>query len=400
MASAEAVVCVGDAGINGLATVRALGRRGIPVQVVALDSSPQIASRSRYCRGFVAVPGLGALAPALLDAARRKAVPPVLYVDNDPMLRALAPHAEALAARFQVVDPIGDAVRLTDKALQLELARGCGIPVPRTWTPASWAELEAIGRHTAKRLIAKPGSGSARPAFKALITATSVALARALRECGASPEDVLVQEYIEGDDSRIFAGLCYAAKSRDQCFALSARKLRQSEPGAGVMAVGQAVDVPEVLELSRRLVQAAGARGVLCTEFKRDPADGKYYFVEWNPRPAYFQSLGWRSGFDLAWLAWCDNVEPQLLPDAPARIGGDHYWINLHADLRHLAKAPRLVRSLRTWRPYLGPVQWAVFAADDPLPWVRATRELGAWLLRGSVGRLSQHGLPPAGAPH
>ncbi len=33
---AEAVVCVGDSGINALATVRSLGRRGVRVHVVAL----------------------------------------------------------------------------------------------------------------------------------------------------------------------------------------------------------------------------------------------------------------------------------------------------------------------------------------------------------------------------
>ena len=51
---AEAVVCVGDAGINALATVRSLGRRAIPVRVVAVKGSPQIASSSRYCRELIA----------------------------------------------------------------------------------------------------------------------------------------------------------------------------------------------------------------------------------------------------------------------------------------------------------------------------------------------------------
>jgi hypothetical protein len=41
-----AVVCAGDSGINALATVRSLGRRGVPVDVVALQSSAQVASAS------------------------------------------------------------------------------------------------------------------------------------------------------------------------------------------------------------------------------------------------------------------------------------------------------------------------------------------------------------------
>ena len=46
-----AALCAGDAGINALATVRALGRRGVPVDVVALESSRQVASASARIQG-------------------------------------------------------------------------------------------------------------------------------------------------------------------------------------------------------------------------------------------------------------------------------------------------------------------------------------------------------------
>ena len=60
-----AVVCVGEAGINGLATVRALGRRGVPVHVVALESSLQVASASRYCKSFTPARDLASLSDVL-----------------------------------------------------------------------------------------------------------------------------------------------------------------------------------------------------------------------------------------------------------------------------------------------------------------------------------------------
>jgi predicted ATP-grasp superfamily ATP-dependent carboligase len=379
----QAVVCAGDAGINALATVRSLGRRGVPVHVFALKASRQIASHSRYCRASTLVDSSDYLCTSLLDFARRRGQRPVLYVDNDPMMKLLAPHAGVLAARFELVDPIGEAVRLTDKQFQVGLARHCGIAVPRTWFPTNWAGLGAI--RSAKRLIAKPASG--RTGFKALVAASAAELAVELRSHGALPSEVLVQEYIEGDDAQIYAGLAYRAKSVDRCFVMSARKLRQSEPGAGVMAVGQAVDVPQVREMTRRLARAAGMRGVLCSEFKLDSSDGKYYFIEWNPRPAYFQSLGWKAGFDLAWLAWCDHADPVHLEHPPAVETIGHYWVNLHCDLTHLAKVPGIARRFGTWRPYLGRTEWAVFAADDLRPWMAATRQLGAWLRDGFARR-------------
>jgi predicted ATP-grasp superfamily ATP-dependent carboligase len=375
----EAVVCAGDAGINALATVRSLGRRGIPVHVFALKTSGQIASASRYCTSFTPVKDL---AVALLDFGRRQRQRPVLYVDNDVMLKQLAPHAGALAARFELVEPIADAERLTDKQFQLGVARRCGVAVPRTWFPRGWDELASL--KTAKRLIAKPRG---RSDFKALLAANATELATALRGRIVSPAEVLVQEFVEGDDAQIYAGLCYRAKSREQSFVLSARKLRQTVPGAGVMAVGQVIEAPQVREMTRRLAKAAGVRGVICTEFKLDARDGRYYFIEWNPRPAYFQSIGWKAGFDLAWLAYCDHAEPARLAAMPSPFSGEHYWINLHADLMNLSKLPS--RPPAAWLPYLRRKQWAVFALDDPAPWTKSLRRLADWLFRGrSFGRV------------
>jgi predicted ATP-grasp superfamily ATP-dependent carboligase len=377
-----AVVCVGEPGINGLATIRALGRRGVPVHVVALQASEQIASASRYCRSFTPATDLATLHATVLGLEAGA----VLYVDNDPMLNALAPHAEALAARFALVEEIADAPRLTDKDAQMRIARQVGIAVPRTWTPANWDEIASL--KTPKRLIAKPVAR--RLEFKALIARNAAELAAMLRGHGAAPQDVMVQEYVEGDDSQIYAGLCYRARSREQCFVLSARKLRQTQPGAGIMAAGQAVDSPHVREMTRRLVKAAGARGVLSTEFKLDVRDGRWYFIEWNPRPAYFQSIGWKAGFDLAWLAYCDHADPARLAGLDTSFSGAHYWINLHGDLRHLSKAPRLALDVKTWRPYLGPKEWAVYAPDDPAPWKKALRQLGGWLFtRRSFARVA-----------
>lgn len=392
MQAAPAVVCVEGTGTNALATVRSLGRRHIAVHVVALKHTRQIASASRYCSSFIEVPNASGLCAALLRLAGKLAARPLLYVDNDAMIRLLAPHAAALGRHYEVVEPLAGAERLTDKGFQLRTAQDAGIAVPRTWFPANWAELEQIGRHTGKRLIAKPSPGRPAPArelqFKALICNSAEALAARLRQHAAAPADVLVQEYVEGDDACIYVGLCYRARD-GRCFVLSAKKLRQTQPGAGVMAVGQVIDAAEVREMTRRLADALDYRGVLCTEFKLDAADGRFYFIEWNPRPAYFQSLGWKAGFDLAYLAYCDRVDAERLPQAPLPQGSGHYWINVRGDLQHLSMVPRLALRPATWAPYLSHKEWAVFAFDDPRPWLRAMLQFGSALPRGVARRLA-----------
>jgi predicted ATP-grasp superfamily ATP-dependent carboligase len=138
-------------------------------------------------------------------------------------------------------------------------------------------------------------------------------------------------------------------------------------------------------------------RGVHSTEFKLEARDGRWYFIEWNPRPAYFQSIGWKAGFDLAWLAWLDHADPAQLAalqtaGVSSSFSGEHYWINLHADLMNLARLPS--RNFAAWRPYWGRKEWAVFALDDLAPWRKALATLAGWVFRDkfferALGRLA-----------
>jgi predicted ATP-grasp superfamily ATP-dependent carboligase len=394
-----AVVCTDGAGINALATVRSLGRRGVPVHVVCVADSPQIASYSRYCTSHTPASERAALFGALRQLSQRLRHRPVLYIDNDAMMQLLLPHADALQQHFEVVDPLADAARLTDKAFQLRVAQDAGIAVPRTWFPGTWTELNEIGRQTAKRLIIKPSPRkmARAAAFKVAVCPSAPALAALLRRLGASPDEVLVQEYVEGDDAQIYVGLCYRAGDQ-RCFLMSARKLRQTQPGAGVMAVGQAVDAPAVRDLTRSLAEALGLRGVICTEFKLDPTDGRLYFIEWNPRPAYFHSLGWQAGFDLAYIAYCDRVAAERLPPLEQSHAASHYWVNFAGDLQHLAMTPGLALRPATWTPYLRKKEWAVFARDDPQPWARSAARFAAALPRALARQLAARYAPRAAA--
>jgi predicted ATP-grasp superfamily ATP-dependent carboligase len=385
-ARAEAIVCIGDPGINALAMIRSLGRRGVRVHAVALQGSAEFASASRYCASVSRPRDLDSLCDALLELKVASAERALLFIDNDRMMRALQPRVTELRRRFRIVGPVGDAERLMDKSFQVAAAAKAGIDVPRTWFPRDWSELAAIAGQTGRRLIAKPSPSrfapGTPPPFKALVAEDSAQLAAQLRRCGANPQDILVQEYIAGDDSHVYGVLAYRAINSGALLALGIRKHRQTVPGAGIMAVGQVLDVPELRELTARLMQQLDYRGTLHAEFKRCPVDGKYYFIEWNNRPGYFHSLGWQAGFDAAWFAYCDLVQPQQMASMSLRHDARHYWISFHGDLGHLLKRPALLFRPSTWAPYFSRPEWAVYARDDVRPWLRASHELMDWLLQ------------------
>jgi D-aspartate ligase len=382
------VVCVGDSGFNALATIRSLGRRGIRVQAVARPGSPQIASRSRYCSSLTEAPS-GGLYSALRAIALASEAPPVLFIDNDATLRDLQPHAAELERLFELVDPVADAAKLTDKDFQMRVALAAGISVPRSWFPRCADDVLAIGQESSMRLIAKPialAPATGLP-FKAIIAADAPALLRELAACRTAPQSVVVQEFVEGGDDAVYAASCYRSPYGAHSQILSVRKLRQFPAGAGVMAVGEPFDAPEVREMTARLADRLQYSGVFSTEFKRDRA-GKYWFIEWNPRLDGFHSLGWKAGLDCAYFAYLDRAtfgDAASQFEDEVRYDSRHVWINADCELTMLARARRLPLSAAWWRPYLRKKEWAVFAWDDPAPWLRAMARTGQWLAGGML---------------
>lgn len=191
------------------------------------------------------------------------------------------------------------------------------------------------------------------------------------------------------------------------------------------MAVGQPTRNLEVLELSHRIARQAGYDGIMSTEFKYSAKDKRYYFIEFNPRPGRFHSIGWRAGFDLTWLAYsrswqcCDSVSSNkdnvsskdYFENVPlslhrkdinmlkvTSIGPSemmaitdqvrpHNWILVDADLASLIQSRFRVGFKQLSRPYFGDKEWAVFAADDIRPFFRAVW-VTVWRLLGRIYRI------------
>ena len=130
--------------------------------------------------------------------------------------------------------------------------------------------------------------------------------------------------------------------------------------------------------------------GLVEVEFKHDPRTGCDYLLDINPRVWGWHTLGRRAGVDFPYLQW------QLLqgdPVAEARARPGVQWVRMTTDL------PTVVRelwhgrlSLPAFRHSLhGPLEFAIFAPDDPLPAIVEIPELivrtGRKLFRAQVSR-------------
>jgi predicted ATP-grasp superfamily ATP-dependent carboligase len=129
----------------------------------------------------------------------------------------------------------------------------------------------------------------------------------------------------------------------------------------------ETVNRPEIEEPARRLLSEIGFTGLVEVEFKQDPRTGCYKVLDINARVWGWHTLGDRAGVDFSYLLW-RMVHGETVQEAKGRAGVR--WIRMLTDLPAVARQVRA--GTLSLRDYLGsfrrPMEFAVFAFDDPLP--------------------------------
>jgi predicted ATP-grasp superfamily ATP-dependent carboligase len=181
------------------------------------------------------------------------------------------------------------------------------------------------------------------------------------------PELVLVQERIPGGGESQFS---YAALCRDgETIAwLTARRTRQYPIDFGYSSsFVETLDVPEIIAPSRRLLAAMRYTGLVEMEYKFDSRTGRYKLLDINPRLWTWSALGGRAGVDFPYLLWKMMVGMPVQKQT-GRLGVR--WMRVSTDFP--AAVHCMFRGRLTVDAYLdsfsSPIQFALMAADDPLP--------------------------------
>jgi predicted ATP-grasp superfamily ATP-dependent carboligase len=381
-----------------LGAFRSLGRLG--VRVYGIDSSPSAYGlRSRYCAGRFQWDFDGS-APResvafLKQVAQTVGGRPVLLPTFDTRSLLVADHAEELAEHYLFPrPPAGAARRLYDKREMYRVCQEHDIPTARTRFPTTLSELEeamaslqfpmALKGMDGDRLMRRTGQ---RMAVVERSQDLRAAFAR-FEEPGVP--NLILQEFIPGDDDqvRMMAGYFDV---RSQCrFAVTARKIRQLPLRGGITALGACEPCEPVVESTRRIVEAVGYRGILDVDYRYDPRDGLHKLLDVNPRPgAHFRLFADRNGHDVVRALYLDMTGQALPPVDPC--WGRRFVVE-NADLYACLGLRREGRlTLSSWlSSYRGVAETAYLAWDDPVPSLRFVRALafkaaGAAYARASV---------------
>ncbi len=360
---------------SGLELVRALGSRRIPVAVVRTKPY-DMAHRSRFACEHHEVFDLHRRPDtllALLDRQARRWSGWALYPCNDHALQAIGRHHDRLARRFVPVAPPWSVVReLTDKSRLNAVAERVGLDLPRCYGPAepSTARREDLEFP----VVVKPDEGHrfferfGRKLFTAPDRGSLLGRIEALRSAGLGGE---VRELVPGNDACFYNYAVYIDERGEPGVGRAMHKLRKGPPFYGVCRVAELCRRPELHEPTVELLRAIGYRGMANAEYKRDPRDGRYRFMEVNGRPFLMQGLARRGGVDLPMMAWQERVGRQRVRAEPNDWPG--VWIHLHADLLYAALFRR--QEGLSLGDYLGPYRrrpkaFAVWSRRDPKPFV------------------------------
>jgi predicted ATP-grasp superfamily ATP-dependent carboligase len=378
------------ASYRALAVVRSLGRHRIPVCVLQSDEH-SIARHSRYSTHSFTWNEGG-------DRQRRERLLELVadygmeswtvIATGDEDAALLAREHAALSGHVKLTVPPWEVLRNAyDKRAMHALADALGLAQPETRLrvdPATLAQLQL--RFPA---IVKPAykvERNALTAAKAWRVDDAAELTRCFEAAArlVDPAALMVQELVPGDEQLSCAALCVGG---ELLASLTARRTRQFPLEFGKASTYvETIDDRSIVDDARRLLGAMRFSGIAEVEFKRDPDSGANKLLDVNPRAWGWQSLCDRAGVDFPLLLWLHangHPLPQTLPRTGVR------WVRMAFDLQavarmlasHALSLHDYVQSLR------GPLVFATFARDDPLPAVVG----GPALLRVLVARLSSH---------
>jgi len=394
---------------NGLGVVRSLRKAGI--RVIGVERAPSgpgeahtwMSSATWSCKKVLVEKGTNhrGFLEALQRIARDHSGPIPVIPSGDNFLLFLDRHQDQLSPSFRFHLPDPDTLDLLmQKGRSYEFCVENDIPVPHTLQGIKGDDVptHVLDRmrppYLVKPQIRDPAWDDKYSPVKALTAQSREELLDTLRDAGETGCDLLVQEIIPGPDSELYFSHGYFDEDSGPVALWTGRKLRQYPPRFGTSTLTEAVWVPEVAHITKKIARGLGLRGYVNVEFKLDRRDGKFKLIEVTPsRTWYPHYLGVALGINLPELWYRDllewTLEPERAVQGPERI----CWIDEYRDLVAAVEAmQRGELTAAEWLRSLARIRsFALFKPMDPLPGLKVAARLGLSFFRRLRGRPQLH---------
>lgn len=382
------VAIVLGGGINGLGIVRNLGRNGVDVYCVS-DKVDE-AMYSRYCTRHFVFPHiqenktilksfLNRIQKGLADFA-------IVFPTTDLFSLHLSQMSEDLEDNYHVLLPKPETVEtLVNKRKFYHSISNHRLPHPATFFPESVKDAIEIGKTLKYPIFMKPSISQIfgrRYGKKGFMAYSANELIRYYRQVSKYQIDLVFQEVIPGSADRMYGIAGYFDKSCHPKALFGYHKLRSWPPMFGIGSLIESIALPEIAEIkgiAESYLHHIGYCGIMDAEFKRDPRDGVFKFIEINARSWVQNSLPTKCGINIILKAYLDSIGESVRYSEDYETGVK--WINSLDDLRssirtsHVGLRDKLI-TLKGIR------DCAFFSIDDIVPWIASKILLSTKLLK------------------
>jgi len=365
-------VVLTGADYRALATVRSLGRRGIPV-VVLKNQGALLAATSRYVTKTIPWQPQGDARDAqfFLELADKEGLLGwMLMPTDDAAVGAIARCHRLLETKYTLMTPPWERLQhACDKRLLYHLAQTLGIACPRTLHPSGRTELERLD--CPFPAVIKPSireSNNPLTSAKAWAAKTRDELLRLYEKACElmPPASIMIQEFIPGGGEAQFSYAALCAEGRVLA-SLVARRTRQFPRDFGrASTFVETIADPGLAGQTEQLLAALQMTGLVEVEFKRD-GEGRFKLLDVNPRIWGWHSLCARAGVDFSYLLW---KLAQGEPIPPVQGVPGHSWMRFSTDFPVAFRDVLQGRlPVRPWlRSFFGATASPVFDRRDLLP--------------------------------
>lgn len=362
--------------LNGTESLRAFGRRG--AYCVAVSDTEDIPGfRSRFASEKVVLPVCSASAAPLTRWLRSRSdlYGGLVIPTTDEVLAELHAHREELGAHYRLVIPPERSCEVAlDKALHGIVSLECGIPAPRMVEhpeSLSNSELSAAGGLGFPVVVKPCRCDDFQRAFgrKLDVVNSPDELRRTLDACAQKALSVILQELIPpGAPAGAYSA--YFSRSGKLIGGYASRRLALLPPHYGVSFYEVAQDIPQIVDSSRRFLDAIGYAGAPANiDFVFDPRDSQWKLLDLNARSWRQIALAPLVGLRVFDMLLADYEDRPLPSSGAIRYGRS--WLYLK-DALVLARAyPQESPGLMTYLSVLkARFKLGLFDWTDPTPFV------------------------------
>ncbi len=320
----------------------------------------------------------------------------VIFPTRDGDVAFLDQYRDTLSTHFHLPIPSQECLnKVVAKDTLAEIAESVGVPVPRTMTVRGPEDVASVSERVGFPCVVKPisaldwrkgGNWNEVGCRKAFLVASVDEFRSEYAKIGQVTPEVLVQEWIPGNTSKIGILGGYVGEDAELLAFFTARKLVQSPDDFGTGCIVKSEPIDGLFELSARVFKAVGYRGLAEVEFKWDDRDNLYKLIEINTRHWDQHELSSASGINLSRIAYQDAIgDPPKLTYVATRPAK---WIAEDALILHTlhALAHRQLRLSEFMDSIRGEKIYGLFSWRDPRPFLCSMVQMGRYLMKQSIG--------------